>query len=53
MPRKTTEEDEDLLEDLGVDTESQDQGGPSARVQRIIAGFEEIERFVKRATPDA
>lgn len=47
MPRKTTEEDEDLLEDLGVDTESQDQGGPSARVQRIIAGFEEIERFVK------
>lgn len=47
MPRKTTEEDEDLLEDLGVDTESQDQGGQSARVQRIIAGFEEIERFVK------
>ena len=47
MPRKTTEEDEDLLEDLGVDTESQDQGGQSARVLRIIAGFEEIERFVK------
>jgi len=47
VPRKTTEEDEDLLEDLGVDTESQDQGGQSARVLRIIAGFEEIERFVK------
>lgn len=37
MPRKTTEEDEDLLEDLGVDTESQDQGGQSARVQRIMS----------------
>lgn len=47
MARKTTEEDEDLLSDLGVDTESQDQGSHSAREQRIIAGFEEIERFVK------
>jgi Meiotically up-regulated gene 113 len=47
MARKTTEEDEDLLNDLGVDTESQDQGSHSAREQRIIAGFEEIERFVK------
>ena len=47
MARKTTEEDEDLLSDLGVDTESQDQGSYSAREQRIIAGFEEIERFVR------
>jgi hypothetical protein len=47
MARKTTEEDEDLLSDLGVDTEFQDQGSHSARDQRIIAGFEEIERFVK------
>jgi hypothetical protein len=49
MARKTTDEDEDLLNDLGVDTESQDQGSYSAREQRIIAGFEEIERFVKES----
>ena len=42
---KVTDEDLDLLDELGVDVEPQEKGGRSPRVQRIIAGFEEIERF--------
>lgn len=42
-----TDEDLDLLDELGVETELAKGGGHSAREQRIIAGFEEIERFVE------
>ena len=47
MPKDITDEDLDLLGDLGVDAEATQTGGRSAREQRIIAGFEEIERFVQ------
>lgn len=47
MAKSITDEDLDLLEELGVDAEPTQKGGRSAREQRIIAGFEEIERFVQ------
>jgi hypothetical protein len=46
MAERITDEDVDLLGELGVDTAPAATGGRSAREQRIIAGFEEIERFV-------
>jgi len=46
MPKSITDEDLDLLDELGVETAPAKSGGLSAREQRIIAGFEEIERFV-------
>jgi hypothetical protein len=45
--KQVTDEDLDLLDDLGVETEPVSTGGRSPREQRIIAGFEEIERFVE------
>lgn len=47
MAKAITDEDLDLLEELGVEAEPEQTGGRSAREQRIIAGFEEIERFVE------
>jgi len=47
VPKDITDEDLELLEELGVDAEAVQTGGRSAREQRIIAGFEEIERFVQ------
>ena len=47
MPERATDEDLDLLEELGVDAAPAATGGCSAREQRIIAGFEEIERFIE------
>lgn len=50
MAKKKTQveqDDFDLLEELGVETEPTATGGLSHREQRIIAGFEEIERFVE------
>lgn len=47
MPDRATDEDLELLEDLGVETAPAASGGRSAKEQRIIAGFEEIERFVE------
>jgi hypothetical protein len=41
-----TEEDDALLEELGVDVETKPAGGRTPREERIIAGFEEIQRFV-------
>lgn len=46
MAKAITDEDLDLLDELGVETGPAKGGGQSAREQRIIAGFEEIERFV-------
>lgn len=45
MADRVTAEDLELLGELGVDTAPAETGGRTAREQRIIAGFEEIERF--------
>lgn len=47
MVERITDEDRELLGELGVDTASIQTGGRSARDQRIIAGFEEIVHFVE------
>lgn len=47
MPERVTDEDLALLSELGVETRSESEGARTAREQRIIAGFEEIERFVE------
>lgn len=47
MAKKITDDDLELLGELGVETEARKTGGLSAREQRIIAGFEEIGRFVQ------
>lgn len=47
MPKYTTDEDLDLLNELGIDTAPDPVSQRSAREERIIAGFEEIERFVE------
>ncbi len=47
MPERITDDDRQLLGELGVDTAPTATGGRSAREERIIAGFEEIERFVE------
>ena len=41
-----TEEDDALLEELGVEVEAKRDTGRTAREERLIAGFEEIQRFV-------
>ncbi|MEG5161021.1 GIY-YIG nuclease family protein [Microcoleus sp. AT3-A2] len=47
MPKYTTDDDLELLGELGMDMTSEPSGQRSAREERIIAGFEEIERFVE------
>ncbi len=47
MPKDTTEDDLELLAELGVDTATQQSRKHSPKEERIIAGFEEIERFVE------
>lgn len=46
MPERVTDEDLELIDELGLDSAPAAPGGRSAREQRILAGFEEIERFV-------
>jgi Meiotically up-regulated gene 113 len=46
VPNNFTDEDDALLEELGVEVEAKKQAGRTAREERIIAGFEEIQRFV-------
>lgn len=41
-----TDEDDALLDELGVEVETRKQGGRTPREERIIAGFEDIQRFV-------
>ena len=41
-----TDEDDALLEELGVEIETKVAGGHTPREERIIAGFEEIQRFI-------
>jgi len=47
MAERITGEDLELLGELGVDAAPSATGGRTSREQRIIAGFEEIERFVE------
>ncbi len=47
MAKAFTEEDDDLLEKLGVQVETKPEGARTPREERIIAGFEEIQRFVE------
>lgn len=47
MPKKASEDDLALLDDLGVDTAPAQRASRTPREERIIAGFEEIERFVE------
>ena len=46
MANKFTDEDDALLEELGVEVETKKETGRTAREERVIAGFEEIQRFV-------
>jgi len=45
---KFTEEDDALLEELGVEVEAKKVASRTPREERIIAGFEEIQRFVDK-----
>jgi hypothetical protein len=47
MTEQITDADRELLEQLGLDTEPEPSSSHSAKEERIIAGFEEIERFVR------
>jgi len=44
---KFTEEDDALLDELGVEVKVKKKTSLTAREERIIAGFEEIQRFVE------
>ena len=44
---KFTDEDDALLEELGVEVEVKKYSSHTPREERIIAGFEEIQRFVE------
>lgn len=46
MASNFTDEDDALLGELGVEVETKKDGGRTAREERIIAGFEDIQRFV-------
>lgn len=48
MAKTFTDEDDALLEELGVEAETKPTGGRTAREERIIAGFEDIQRFVEK-----
>ena len=47
MDKKFTEEDDALLAELGVVAEPEKAANRTPREERIIAGFEEIQRFVE------
>ncbi len=46
MAKQFTEEDDALLDELGVEVEPERTSSRTPREERIIAGFEEIQRFV-------
>jgi Meiotically up-regulated gene 113 len=47
MSDRITNDDLELLGELGVETDAVETGGRCSRKQRIMAGFEEIKRFVE------
>ncbi|WP_020591508.1 GIY-YIG nuclease family protein [Kiloniella laminariae] len=48
MAKEFTDEDDALLAELGVEVESKKAPARSPREERVIAGFEEIQRFVEQ-----
>ena len=48
MADRINDDDLELLGELGVEAEPTSAGGRSAREQRIVAGYEEIVRFVEQ-----
>lgn len=46
MAKGFTDEDDALLEELGIEVEAKRETGRTARDERVIAGFEELQRFV-------
>lgn len=49
MAKKITDDDLALLDELGIDTTPEEIKQHTPKEERIIAGFEEIERFVKES----
>jgi hypothetical protein len=47
MVKEFTKDDDDLLAELGVEVEAKKVVSRTAREERIIAGFEEIQRFTE------
>jgi hypothetical protein len=47
MAKEFTQEDDDLLAELGVEVEAKQFASRTPREERIIAGFEEIQRFTE------
>lgn len=47
MANQFTEADDALLAELGVEAETKKAAGRTPREERIVAGFEEIQRFVE------
>ena len=43
-----TDDDDALLEELGVEVETKKDASRTPREERIIAGFEEIQHFVEQ-----
>lgn len=48
MAKIFTDDDDALLEELGVEAEAKPTGSRTAREERIIAGFEDIQRFCEK-----
>lgn len=48
MAKHFTQEDDDLLAELGVEIENQKPSSRTPREERIVSGFEEIQRFVEQ-----
>lgn len=48
MAKGFTDEDDALLEELGVEVETKRESSRTPREERVIAGFEEIQRFVEQ-----
>ena len=46
--KKLTDEDDALLAELGIEIEAKEASSHTAREERIIAGFEEIQKFVEK-----
>ncbi len=47
MAKEFTQDDDDLLAELGVEVETKTVANHTPREERIIAGFEEIQRFTE------
>ncbi|CAN2534731.1 hypothetical+protein [Methylocapsa aurea] len=48
MAKGFTDEDDALLAELGIETEAKKESSRTPREERVIAGFEEIQRFVEQ-----